>query len=263
MEYCSYSKKSRFQHLGPKWRIPGPEVVEALHRGEVLVAFEGGSFRHLPGCKLERRFESVAPAEGATGELFASTRVLVRASEVPDACGEATHAVVAYLDRDGESSNFLVATVIPIPCSEQLIQDGYPGCHPRVMSGIPGYADEIASNWTDDGSARGIAAKLGTLLDIYPMDPPRVAPLLARVLATTPEPISCFIAAEARQQVEDPDGAPIEWTDPELEGCAAFPPFDVCYPDSFRPARLTEDQCHTVSPKPGDPPVPKALGIRP
>ena len=147
----------------------------------------------------------------------------------------------------------MLATVIPIPCSERSVQTDLNGCQPKAIRQIPDYADDIEKTWNRSDEAGVIAPQLGVLLEVYPMDPARVAPLIATFLANPPDPISCFIAFEAKQQVEDPDARPVEWTDPELEGCAALPPFDVCYPEMFRPARLEDHQCPESLPSPSKP----------
>jgi len=88
--------------------------------------------------------------------------------------------------------------------------------------------------------------EIGALLEFYTLHPSGSAPYLAEYLADPVDGLSCFIAAEAKQQVEDPGGRPIEWTDSDLEGCAAIPPFDVCFEESFRPARLEDHQCPEI-----------------
>lgn len=253
LEYCRYSEDRFFPHPAD-WEVTSTNgLLESLGSGAVLVAVDGDTYRHLAGCKLDRRFEEVAGAPGVEGRFFASTRVLVRASEVPADCSEATHAVVSYAVQSAGQSHSMLATVIPVPCSEEAIQNERHGCAANMIPQIPGYADKVEEDWNETDEARILAARFGRLLDIYPMDPARVAPLFATFLANPPDPISCFIALEAKQQVEDPDGRPVEWTDPELEGCAAWPPFDVCYWETFRPARLEPDQCQESLPTPSKP----------
>jgi len=101
----------------------------------------------------------------------------------------------------------------------------------------------MAELWGDGPEAAIDGQKLGQLLELYAREPEQTAPYLSKHMSNANEPLSCFVGAEARQQLEDPDGRPIEWTDPGLSGCEAISPFDICFPGAIRPVRLSTDQC--------------------
>jgi len=246
--FCEYAADNRWLAGWSPWVFGDVQGFrEGLDAGAVVVTKNDDSYEPVPECNLERRFLRVDGAPGSAGDVFVSTRVLVRPAELGPECSGGTHAVVAYSVGRGAKSSADHALLVPLPCQEGA---GDFGCRSELVESGPAFAKEFDRVWGPMLGQPMAGSEISELLTIYSWDASTAAPLLAKYLATTRKPISCFIAAEAQQQVDDPDGRPIEWTDPDLQGCAALPPFDVCFPDSFRPARLEADQCPELQPTP-------------
>ena len=237
--------------FGNRWRVGDAPVwidfwnseerVRSFRSGSVAIAHEGGEvFSVVESCELDRRFVQVAGTDESRTDLFVSTRVLVRASELGPGCADATHVAVAYVVGGNGEKKYARGLFLPMP-SPIPFKDA--ADQRRIEETFQEYSAQR------DKEHAGVSGEdVGELLEFYTIFPDTAAFLLVNHLSDMPAPLSCFIAAEAAQQIEDPEARPIEWTDPELEGCAALPMFDVCFASTFRPARLEADQCPESQP---------------